>query len=291
MRRHRLRYVDDASNLDERFARNRLRLSVWPALTSAFPDAETALAGAARRANEAAAALREFIAGDLADCVDGSGALKRAPWLRLSTARRALALRAWLADRAAAQLLDGVPETLVQRLLDEWPRVDAARWPAGTGELQSHDGRLQPAAGRAAPVAAPALRLDLSAPGRHAVPSWQGAFVVEIRGNEAAEGVAATDLRDVELRARSGGERWRLAPRGLARSLKKQYQARRIAAWDRDGPLVYAGGELLYVPGLGVDPARGREAGRPDPGPRLLLHWEPDRPPAAPAKPRGPRFP
>ncbi len=47
LRRHRLRWIDDDSNDDDRFARNRLRRRVWPALADAFTDAEGALAAAA----------------------------------------------------------------------------------------------------------------------------------------------------------------------------------------------------------------------------------------------------
>ena len=35
LRQHRLRWIDDDSNADRRFARNRLRLDVWPALQAA----------------------------------------------------------------------------------------------------------------------------------------------------------------------------------------------------------------------------------------------------------------
>ena len=59
--------------------------------------------------------------------------------------------------------------------------------------------------------------------------------------------------------ARSGGEQWQAQPRSTPRSLKKQYQAAGIAAWQRDGPLVIADDRLVFVPGLGVD-ARGCHA-------------------------------
>ena len=273
VRRHRLGTIDDASNADPRFVRNRLRLQVWPALVAAFPDAEAALAAAARRAQESDAALRELVALDLSGCLDADGALTVAAWLRLSPARRGLALRGWLGP----QLSGGLPETLVQRLLTELPRPRAARWPAAGGELRCHDGRVVlarpvlaavPAASTQPEVATP--RLDLSRPGRHPVPEWQGSFVVDV----ADHGLAPAQLREVELRARSGGERWQLAPRGMARTLKKQYQARRVAAWDRVGPLLYAGDELLFVPGLGMAAAQCASG----PAPRLQLRWEPDQP-------------
>jgi tRNA(Ile)-lysidine synthase len=113
--------------------------------------------------------------------------------------------------------------------------------------------------------------MDLSYPGLHPVPAWQGAFVVQAgRG----PGAAAARLQDVELRPRRGGERFALARGALPRSLKKQYQARRVPVWERAGPLLYADGELLYVPGLGID-ARCHDPGR---GRRLQVRFLPDAP-------------
>ena len=74
----------------------------------------------------------------------------------------------------------------------------------------------------------------------------------------------------MHLRERVGGERLRLSPRGVARSLKKQYQARDVPAWGREGPLlINADGGLLYVPGLGLDAAQWAQPGAP----QLQLSW------------------
>ena len=104
------------------------------------------------------------------------------------------------------------------------------------------------------------------------MPGWNGHFIVRA---VRQEGVAADLLRQAQLRERAGGERLRLAPRGTARSLKKQYQARGVPPWQRAGPLVFGGnGTLLYVPGLGIDAAHWRA-----PGVRQLqLTWVPDPP-------------
>jgi tRNA(Ile)-lysidine synthase len=138
LRRYRLRWVDDASNLDARYARNRLQQRAWAALEAAFPQAEAALAAAAARAAEEAAALRELAALDAAACADAQG-LRLADWRALSPARRSLLLRhlveAWTGR--------GVPGTLVQRLVDEWPRCPSGRWPAPGGQLESRRGRLR----------------------------------------------------------------------------------------------------------------------------------------------------
>lgn len=154
VRRHRLRPVEDPSNDDIRYARNRLRAVVWPAFSAAFPEAEVALAAVARRAQEADAALAELAALDLAACTDARGRLHLASWRGLSPARQANALRAWWWQRTGR----GAPQTLVSRLLDELPQglpADASppghrRWPAVDGDEAVARGGwlwLQPAAG------------------------------------------------------------------------------------------------------------------------------------------------
>ena len=241
VRRHRLSYVDDASNADPRFARNRLRLAVWPALAAAFPDAEAQLQAAASRAQEAIACLAEQAAADRAATLDDDGDLDVARWLVLSPARRAQLLRSWQR---------GAPESLVQRLADELPRLRQGRWPAPGGELRLYDGRLRHDTAPATPAAPAAETLDLSRPGQHALPQWGGRFIIE---RVTAGGVAASRLRQASLRARSGGEDFQLKPGATPRSLKKQFQALRVPAWQRLGPLLFDGAALLYVPGLGLD--------------------------------------
>jgi tRNA(Ile)-lysidine synthase len=125
VRRHRLRVVHDASNLDPRFGRGRLRGSVWPALLAAFPQVDTVLAMAARHAQSAQALADEAAAADGPTVQDGDG-LRLAAWQALPPARRANVLRAWLQQR----LGQGAPQTLVDRLLAEAPGIGPARWPA-----------------------------------------------------------------------------------------------------------------------------------------------------------------
>jgi tRNA(Ile)-lysidine synthase len=60
-------------------------------------------------------------------------------------------------------------------------------------------------------------------------------------------------LGQLELKPRSGGERFQAGIGRPPRSLKKQYQAAAVPAWEREGPLVYSGGQLVFVPGLGID--------------------------------------
>jgi len=62
-RRHRLKWVEDDSNLDTALARNALRQDILPRLEKHFPDYRERLAGVSRRMAEVAALL-EHIAGE-----------------------------------------------------------------------------------------------------------------------------------------------------------------------------------------------------------------------------------
>ena len=66
-------------------------------------------------------------------------------------------------------------------------------------------------------------------------------------------GVPLAWLAHLELRPREGGERFQAGVGRPPRSLKKQFQAAALPPWQRDGPLVYSGGQLVFVPGLGLD--------------------------------------
>lgn len=272
LKRHRLVYVDDASNADPRHVRNALRHVVWPALLDAFADAETALAASARRAAEAAECLWTLAAADLSAVAPTGAALSVAAWLELGPARRGNALRAWLARSAPR----GVPETLVMRLLAELPASrNGSGWPTAAGALRLNRGELRFVAHGAAanerPRSRPPTCVDLSRPGRHRLPQWAGA--IEVR-RVLQGGVAAQRLRHCEARTRQGGERFQRAASTPPRSLKKQFQAAGVAAWERDVPLVYASGELVFVPGLGIDARRIAPPGTP----QLALRWLPDDP-------------
>ena len=250
VRRHRLKHIEDDSNVDPRFARNRLRLQVWPALSEAFEHAETALANTAAWAQQASALQDEVAAFDLAALATPHG-LAIEPWLALSAARRSNALRAWIRQQCGTS----APASLITRLLAELPARRPARWPFGAGELRAHRGVLRHQASPAADDddradAARETALSLRRASRHALPGWGGELHVE-RVREA--GVPLAWLARVELRARAGAEQFQAGIGRPPRSLKKQYQQAGVPTWERDGPLVYSGGQLVYVPGLGLD--------------------------------------
>jgi tRNA(Ile)-lysidine synthase len=238
-RRHRLRFVDDPSNADPRYARSCLRAQVMPALRQAFAGAESLLAASAARSAEAQTVLTEVAQADLAALRDGA-ALRLLPWRALSESRRRNALRAWLRERLGR----GAQQTLIERLMDELAGAGPAQWPCDGGLLRRYRGRLTAAVDPVGRTAA-GFQSDDGPSGLrgalHSVAVEQG-------------GIALDLLRDARWRARCGGERFQRAPGTPPRSLKKQFQAAGVPAWQRDAPLLFsADGRLLFVPGLGID--------------------------------------
>jgi tRNA(Ile)-lysidine synthase len=278
-KRHRLRFVEDSSNADPRFARSRMRTTVWPVLQHAFADLETALTSAAQRAQEAAQLAAEAAAADLPALQDGQAL--RVDALRVlqqhAPGRCRNALQAWLATQLPQA---AVPGSLVVRLLQELPRAAAAEWPAPGGVLKLYRGRLAWLAGASSAVpSAPLLSeppfepaaIDLSQPGKWQPAEVHGGYfeVQQVRQG----GAPAQLLQDLVLHPRSGGERFAFGPNSQARSLKKQYQAAAVPAWQRHGPLLSTtDGRLVFAPGLGLNAWAQAQAGSP----RLSVVWRPE---------------
>lgn len=258
---HELPFVEDDSNEDDRFARNRLRRQVWPALTTAFPQAESSLAASAQRVADAlpgVSAWRDSLLAALCP-PDRPGQLDASAWAELSASERRESLAHWYRRRAGRSLT----ASWVNRLAQEVPalvfRQRSSRW-AALG-LTLYRGVLACAgpAGAEPVVQAQHLAgaasahdryLSVSAPGVFALPAWQGALHVSLVGEG---GVSPALLQSITLRPRTGGEQFQAGQGRPPRALKKQYQSAGVPAWCRQGPLLYAQERLVFVPGLGVD--------------------------------------
>ncbi len=113
-----------------------------------------------------------------------------------------------------------------------------------------------------------ALRFTRAA--RRCLPVWGGALVLR-RAQPGEPAFAGPLPLSLWVRAREPGDRFQRSPHGLARSLKKQFQAGAVPSWARTGPVVTdAQGEIWLVPGLGMD------ARVVVPGGRWVLEWVPD---------------
>ncbi|MEO8299044.1 MAG: tRNA lysidine(34) synthetase TilS [Burkholderiales bacterium] len=271
VKRHRLSFVDDDSNADPRHARNRLRLSVWPALVAAFPDAATALGDVARQAQDACEGLDTQAQADLSQVAAGAQ-LSLEPWLALPRGRARHVLRLWLAAQADGTVTRALLVRLSAELCDA---RGTGRWLLPHGELRLFRGvvrwlppSLTVASDSGREPSVPVI-LAIAAPGAYPVPAWHG--VLQVRAVRHG-GVAPALLGRIELRERQGGEQFQREPATPPRALKKQYQQAAVPAWQRGGPLLYQGDNLVYVPGLGIDARQRAPLGAA----QWTLHWRSD---------------
>jgi tRNA(Ile)-lysidine synthase len=263
----RLPHREDASNADERFARNRVRRQVIPALRGINPRLDEAAGGLAARlradealltalAREQLDALRETEAGQ-AVRAKGVSALPRplsarvfrllyaeASGGRRLTAAHGEALLALCAgDSPSARL--NLPGGLVARRDYEWLRMGP-------------------------PSEAAPFPLRPLAPGDTAALPWLGVALtcraVPAAGRSGPDcfylDPAALTGGALTLRPRQPGDRLALPGKPGGRSLKRLMIDRKIPAPLRDAwPVLADGAGVAGVPGLGADRGRMAEAG------------------------------
>lgn len=269
---HSLAWVEDESNMDSRFARNRLRHEAWPALIRAFPSAETTLARAASHQADAAQLLDDLAAIDAASCIVDA-ALKLPVFNALSHARRANLLRHWLTRQ-------GVP-TPATHTLQEWLQ-------------QLHSEKAEQAIQLRLPVAvAPDVSVrayrGLAYVVREQAPwpprNWSGENEVRITAGDTcfASITFAPGSGPGAIRAPRAGERWclrrredgdRVALSGKSGhvSLKNIFQSADVPPWQRElWPLLTCDKEIVCVVGI----ATANAFKVPPSKVGLLCEWKP----------------
>lgn len=286
---HGISHVDDDSNGDVRHARNRLRLQVWPALSTSFAQAEASLAQAASHQADVLDCLNDWLADKLpqltcaspasgADEASTGVALVVQDWRALPDGQQRQILRAWFVQATGLTL----PMSWVQRLHAQirgasgrWClRLTGATGAVFQGEVVFYRGLL-----KWHPLLASSLAdvdgwpedgwpLAIHGAGLVPVPQAQGDLVVK-KVDEG--GLPLSRLAHCALRRRVGSEQFQLALNRPARSLKKQFQGQAVPAWERQGPLLWSGDDLLFVPGLGID---ARALAGPEEA-QVMLSWRP----------------
>ena len=306
-----LRWIDDESNADTRYARNALRHEVTPALAVHFPGFRDALARTAAHAASAQRLLDDLARIDLDEAVRDDGrALSHDALLTLDDDRALNLLRYWmrtlgLAAASTARLTDVLRQL---REVGEAGEGHSLRIDHAGHALRSYRGLIYWEAGDSSEPA------DETALAKRAVselawqgeaiwrlPQWRGTFVfvavavaaasdVDSAADGDASGIVDTASDDhdtlpvsvlrralLSARSRSGGERMRTsaAPGSPSRTLKNLFQERGIPAWKRDVPLLYVGDDLLFVPLLGLNRAALPEQVNAA-EPRVRIIWRDD---------------
>ena len=266
---HALTCVDDESNDDVRFARNRLRAQVWPELTRAFPSAEATLARAAAHQADAATLLVDLATIDAKDCVV-NGALQLDAFNALSRPRRANLLRHWLAESAV-----DVPGT---ETLREWLQQLASPEPTQAICLRSADGQTTIRVYRGAAYVV------------HHVPRWHScAWNAEpemiLQGDHEVAGCVTAIPSDATnalrwppddakwtLRMREDGDVIELSARSGRVNVKNIFQNAGIPPWQRERwPILTCDKTVVSVVGIATANAFAARVGERG----IEIEWKP----------------
>jgi tRNA(Ile)-lysidine synthase len=110
------------------------------------------------------------------------------------------------------------------------------------------------------------------------LPQWRGTFVFSDASADDPDAipVEAVARGPLVARARGGGERMRCVVNGPSRTLKNLFQEGGVPSWKRDVPLLFVGGELLFVPLIGVNRAALAHDARQASSRYLRIEWRED---------------
>jgi len=261
-------FVEDESNLDPRYARNALRHQVMPTLAQHFHGFQQRFARTAQHAQSAQRLLIELAVQDLTQCLDGE-CLDIRQLKNFSADRIDNMLRYWFGLRGVRMPSTSWLNEMRTQLLEAKHDAQLCVTHADC-HIRRHRDRvfitpkLDPENLEQPPVAF----------------LWKGEASIhfaEFSGTlffEAAEqGIDVDWLRSqpLKLQLRSGGERLKPAWNRPTKSLKYQYQACDVPAWERERlPLVFAGKQLLFAAGIGMDCHQFSS----ESGPHIQFRWQ-----------------
>ena len=264
-REHKLTWVEDPSNENERFTRNYVRRRVLPQIEARFPAAARGLQRMARLQQELTGFIDEQTAGILRQSRSPDHVLEIKLLESCATALRPYLIRAWLERggyaRPGQRHIGQILTTVVDAGAD---RAPCMRWDGC--EVRRYRGRLY--AMRQTP------RLDSC---KHI--DWDPRAVLRLPWGCLAMRMAPAGRLDPKLAVarlsvmfRRGGERFRLAGSQHHTQLKKLFQQWGVPPWERDlMPLILHQQEIVAVGALGVADAYAVPRGAPG----LAVTWAP----------------
>ena len=272
--RRSLPWVEDESNTNLHYTRNRLRHAVLPSLQQNFPGYQRMLSRSAQHAADAQELLDELGDADLRECRQGDipdAGLDVAYLLTLSPARFNNLVRRWFATCNLRMPSTAWLAQLRKQVMEAGEGA-AVRVTHPDCELWRYRGRLL-LAPRVAQAVMEAVPINFRWQGERELQfkEFGGTLVFE----PAENGVQREWLEKQQmiLRHRSGGERLKLAPNRPMRTLKQHFQTLALPPWQRTRlPVVAVGSTVLFAAGIGMN------AGVPTYGSGncMLLRWQAD---------------
>lgn len=246
-RRHRVEFVEDPSNHDQRFARNALRHRALPALEAAMPGFRVGAMRAIEHLAATQALLLEMADEELGRLLDARGRLDAAGLAGLSDTRQAIVLRAWLDAQ-------GLPAPSAGRLADWRCQLDAPGAPplrlphAGAWLCRYRDAIWIERCGIEAPAT---LRWQWRGESSLALPDHDAVLHIEPDGPLAVDWLRS---RPWTVRRPRAGDRLRTTAGRRSRTLKNLWQERAVPPWLRAAmPVVEIDGQVVFAAGFGCN--------------------------------------
>jgi tRNA(Ile)-lysidine synthase len=247
---HQLTWIEDESNTDLNFSRNFIRHKVLPVLKERWPTVSNTLTRVSVNCAEAQVLLDWQAQRDLVD-VSGSAPtlLSVSRLLLLDPLRQRQLLRYWL-DQLGYPSPSSLQLHQIQRDLLR-ARADKTPFMIWNGlQIRRFRDDLYVLPVMSAHDVAQVLPWDFEAP--LMIPGFKGSLMA----NTVTGYGLRTDLANVTIRFRQGGEVCRLPGRQCRHSLKNLFQEWRIPYWERDRiPLVFVDQQLVSVVGFYIDEA------------------------------------
>lgn len=245
-----LRWIEDPSNLNQRFDRNYLRHTIMPLLCERWPHMSRTLSRSAHHAATLVDLTHDLLDDERAAARGGNDhTLSVAALLQMPTARAALLIRDLCRTlRIPVPATVHIEELIHRQLTTDNERQIRVDWPGGAFRRFQGDLYVLPAL----PVIPPGdwcYDWDNRQPVN--IPELQ----IEI-GCIAASGLGIQGdifLRGLQIRPRRGGERCKALGDAYTRDLKSVFQYHNVPPWERwRVPLFFSGDTLVAVGDLVV---------------------------------------
>lgn len=241
-----LAWVDDPSNTDERFDRNYLRHTVFPALTARWPRTAQIMTRAAQQQSENQTLLEALAKHDLV-FDQPTDQLPVEKLLALDEPRQRNALRYWIERNNVRMPSRAIMQQILRQLLAGRDDAEACvRW--DDTALYGYRGQLY-------------LQKNIQHDATQVL-SWDGRqplMINSLKQQLVLEKSAKTGLvpdmigKSLQVKFRQGGEKIKPAGQAHTHTLKNLFQQQGVPPWLRDRiPLLYFNNELIAVCGYWI---------------------------------------
>lgn len=252
---HHLDWIEDPSNNDTRFDRNRIRHEILPVMKQRWPSLSKTLARVTQYQAEAVECLRDLAVSDWAKIkvTENITELSISKLLQMSLARQKNLLRYWIEQ---INCLDAIDSAHLNRIFNEVipaakDSLPVVKWK--NTQVCRYRGILYALTAEKNNDASNTSRKNI-----RQAQDWHISNAIELTHQRLisretyGQGIKQSLITDgiLNIRYRQGGESCQPSGRANHHSLKKLFQEWAVPPWKRSQiPLIYIGNEIVQVVG------------------------------------------